>query len=343
MFILGIESTCDETAAAIVKDGCAILSQVVASQEDLHEQYGGVFPELASRRHAEVIIPVIHEAISKAGLSWQDLTAIAVAHGPGLIGSLLIGINTAKALSLAWELPLVGVNHVEAHLYAARMGQKELPAGKALGVVLSGGHTFLAEIASLGEYQLIGTTIDDAIGEAFDKVAALLGLPYPGGPAVEALAKDGDPGRYTLPKGRVKSSPFDFSFSGLKTAVLYAVKGHQGKKNSPSQLPEEEKKHIAASFQETAFCDIAAKCLLAAQKIDAKAIYLGGGVCQNRRLRALLQEKIPHLPLFWPEPSLCTDNAAMIAGLGYHKYKANPQGNFPYIEPMTRMAPFALV
>lgn len=316
MYVLGIESSCDETAAAIVEDGKKILSHVVASQTDLHEKYGGVFPELASRRHSEAILPVIDQAIQKSNISYKEIGLIAVTNSPGLMGPLLIGVNTAKALSLSWNIPFIGVNHVEAHLYAAMMSSPN-PSFPSLGVVLSGGHTLLCEIDGFNSYKKISTTVDDAVGEAFDKVASLLGLPYPGGPPIEKLAKKGDPFRYDFPSGRVKRSPLDFSFSGLKTAVLYQLQ----KMKSP--LTNQEKCDLAASFQQAALSDIAEKTLLASKTYPCQSIYLGGGVACNLRLRELFQEKIPHIPLYWPDKELCTDNAAMIAGLGFQNFAAN--------------------
>lgn len=311
MLVLGIESTCDETGAAVVKEGREILSNVLASSVDLHEKYGGVFPELACRRHIDVIIPVIDEALQKAGVTPQEIDLIAVAKGPGLIGALLIGMNAAKGLAIAWNKPFIGVNHVEAHLYASMMGMEKLPL-PALGVVLSGGHTLLLKILEVGRYEPIGTTADDAVGEAFDKVASLLGLPYPGGPPIEAWAKKGNPHAYSFSAGKVKRSPFDFSFSGLKTSVLYAVKG--------KELSDAQKADVAASFQETALRDIAKKAALAAQATSCRAIFLGGGVCNNQRLRELFRETFFHTPLFWPPPQLSLDNAVMIAGLGMKKF-----------------------
>jgi N6-L-threonylcarbamoyladenine synthase len=318
MLVLGIETTCDETACAVVRDGKEILSNVIASQTDLHAQYGGVFPELACRRHIDAIIPVLKEAMG----DW-DIDLIAVAKGPGLVGALLIGLNTAKSLSLAWNLPFVGVNHVEAHLYGAMMGcdKVEFPA---LGVVVSGGHTFMARILELGVYEMIGKTVDDAIGEAFDKVAVMLGLSYPGGPAIEALAVTGDATRYKFKAGRVKERPWDFSFSGLKTNVLYTLR--------EKGVIEEEKPHIAAAFQETALGNIVEKSLKAAEVFGCKAIFLGGGVSSNKRLRALFQEKSP-LPVHFPPKGLSLDNAAMIAGLGYHVYQRNG-GDTLQLEPL---------
>jgi len=311
MLILGIETTCDETGAAVVQDGQKILSQEIASSADIHRLYGGVFPEMACRRHIDAILPVIETALQKAGVSGEELDAIAVARGPGLIGALLIGLQAAKGLSIAWDKPLIGVNHVEAHLYAAMM--EEMPPFPALGFVLSGGHTLMLEIADVGSYKLLGTTVDDAIGEAFDKTATLLGLAYPGGSALEQMAQQGDPSkiRFSLPK--VKQNPLAFSFSGLKTAALHAAK----------EASEQEYPDLAASFQETAFEDLVRKARLALQTHSCKSLVFGGGVCNNRRLRSLFAEQFPDLPHFWPPAGLSTDNAAMIAGLGYWKWVAS--------------------
>lgn len=335
MLVLGIETTCDETACSVVRDGREILSNVIASQADLHAQYGGVFPEVACRRHIDVLIPTIREALLQAGVSQEKIDLIAVAKGPGLIGALLIGLNAAKALSLAWERPFVGVNHVEAHLYAAMMPQDKL-FFPSLGVVISGGHTFLVRILEIGSYELLGSTVDDAIGEAFDKVATLLHLPYPGGPAIEALAKQGDPTRYPFKAGKVKGHPFDFSFSGLKTNVLYTVKGANTGKHSPSLLPEEERPHIAASFQEAALLDIVDKTLKASKEFSCQHIFLGGGVSQNQHLRTLFAKR-SSLPLYWPPPGLSLDNAAMIAGLGYHVFQKSGRGDSFDLEPLPRI------
>ncbi len=314
MFVLGIESTCDETACAIVQDGKHILANLVASQHDLHTKYGGVFPEVACRRHVEIIGPLVKQALADAGITKNELGLISAAKGPGLIGALIIGINMAKGLAFGLKKPFVGVNHVEAHLYAAMMHQ-DAPIFPALGVVISGGHTFLVRIEGIGKYSLIGTTVDDAIGEAFDKVAVMLGLPYPGGPAVEALALRGDPTRFSFKAGKVKGRPWDFSFSGLKTSVLYAVKGPANDK----RLSEEDRPHVAAAFQETALGNIVEKSLQAIAAFDCRAIYLGGGVSNNRRLRDLFSQKSP-VPVFWPPLNLSLDNAVMIAGLGYHQF-----------------------
>jgi N6-L-threonylcarbamoyladenine synthase len=317
MLILGIETSCDETACAVVRDGKEILSNIVVSQTDLHVQYGGVFPELACRRHIDVMLPVIEQALQQAGVTSDEIDRVAAAHGPGLIGALLIGLNTAKALALGWNKPFVGVNHVEAHLYAAMMGKEKIDF-PALGVVVSGGHTFLIKIEGIGSYTLIGTTVDDAIGEAFDKVAALLDLPYPGGPQIEKLAREGDPTRYPFKPGRVKERPWDFSFSGLKTNVLYTVKGDNSNKKAPTTIAERDKADVAASFQEVALNDIVDKSLRAFSHFGCKEIFLGGGVSCSGRLRALFAEKGPAIPISWPALGLSQDNGAMIAALAYH-------------------------
>lgn len=332
MKVLGIETTCDETGASVVVNGETILSNIIASSADIHERYGGVFPELASRRHLESILPVVTEALEKANTSPEDIDLIAVAKGPGLIGSLLVGLQFAKGLSISWKKPWIGVDHVEAHLYAAMMGQP--PAFPALGLVLSGGHTLLLKINNIGSYIPISTTVDDAIGEAFDKVAALLGLPYPGGPHVEALAKQGFCGTYPLKPGKVKLSPLDFSFSGLKTSILYAAKGQNAKE--PRALSLQEKADLAASFQETAFKDVVAKAQCAAEQFPCQAIYLGGGVCNNQRLRTLFYETFPSIPVHFPSFDLTLDNGAMIAGLGYHKFLKNPISDPLDLEATTR-------
>lgn len=327
MITLGIESTCDETSASIVKNGEEILSLVTASSADIHAKYGGVFPELACQRHIEAIIPVIQEAMDRANVSKNDIDLIAVARGPGLVGALLIGMQAAKGLAIGWNKPLVGVNHVEAHLYAAMMGKPKI--FPALGLVLSGGHTLLLQIHDIGNYTPIATTVDDAVGEAFDKVAILLGLPYPGGPHVEKLALSGNPKAHPFRAGYVKRSPMDFSFSGIKTSVLYAVKD--------KNLSIQEKADIAASFQQAAFSDIANKTELALKKNQTRGIYLGGGVCNNNRLREMFAQKFPELEIFWPSIDLCLDNAAMIAGLGTQKYLQNPMSDPLDIEALPRI------
>ncbi len=316
MITLGIETTCDEMAVAVVKDGIEILSNVVASQSSYHRHFGGVYPEMAARKHVDLLIPTIEEALQGAKIHRDAIDLIGVAKGPGLIGSLMIGLNAAKALALGWNKPFIGVNHVEAHLYAAMMSNHSF-LFPAIGVVVSGGHTFIVKILDVGHYEMIGSTVDDAVGEAFDKVASMLNLPYPGGPEIEKLASQGDSKRYPFKAGVVKGRPWDFSFSGLKTNVLYTLKGQNGAKSGNLVVPEDEKKHIAASFQRAALLDIAKKALLAAKEFGAKAIYVGGGVSCNKLLRELLKSDIPVL---WPEVALCQDNGAMIAGLATHLY-----------------------
>lgn len=336
MIVLGIESTCDETACAIVREGKEVLSNVIRSQTELHNRFGGVFPELACRQHIDALIPVIKQALDEAQVSPAEINLIAAAKGPGLIGALLIGLNTAKSLSYAWNIPFIGVNHVEAHLYAAMM-PLENPPLPALGLVVSGGHTFIVRIDELGKYHMMGTTQDDAVGEAFDKVAALLGLPYPGGPEIEALAKLGDPSRFPFRPGRIKMYPLDFSFSGLKTNVLYTLKGQSAPKEAPLIISEKEKADVAASFQETALRDVVSKSITAAKIFDCRAIYCGGGVSNNQRLRELFNEMNSPYPVYYPDKRMTLDNAAMIAGLGFHCYKREKKGDGFDLEPLTRI------
>ena len=325
MLVLGIESTCDETACSIVRDGTEILSNVVSSQIDLHKEYGGVVPELACRRHVDIIIPVIDQALQEAKIPLEEIDLFAVANGPGLIGALLIGLNAAKTLALATHKPFIGVNHIEAHLYAAIMSQKKPLQFPCIGVVLSGGHTNIVLIKEIGHYETIGQTVDDAIGEAFDKVAKIMELPYPGGPEIEKLAQKGNSKKWTFKPGFVKRSPLDFSFSGLKTAVLYAVKGQNGQNSTSLSL--EEKQDVAASFQSVAFEDVLQKVLQAAKEKNCQTLVFGGGVTNNRYLRELFAKKAAALTQIWPDFALTMDNAAMIAGLGYHTFKAKGHGD----------------
>lgn len=335
MLVLGIESTCDETGASVVEKGQRILSNVVATSADIHEKYGGVFPELAARRHLEVIEMVVQEALEKAKVSFDQIDLIAVARGPGLIGSLLVGLQFAKGLALAWNKPWIGVNHVEAHLFAAMMEAKGQLRFPSLGLVLSGGHTLLLRIDRIGEYVRLGTTVDDAIGEAFDKVAAMLHLPYPGGPHIEALAKKGDSKRYPFSPGKVKLRPMDFSFSGLKTSVLYALKGQNG--TEKKTFSDQEKADLAASFQETALRDCVEKAKMAAAGFDCQAVFLGGGVCNNLRLKELFDEAFPETRVHFPPFALTLDNAAMIAGLGYEKFLVRPHSDPFDLEALPRI------
>jgi len=319
--ILGIETSCDETAAAVVEDGQRILSNVVASQVDIHRRYGGVFPEVASRQHILSITPVIEETMDEAGVSWDGLEAVAVTYGPGLAGSLLIGVNAAKGIALGCGLPLLGINHIEAHIYANWLGRKE--AGSivfpVLCLVVSGGHTELILMSGHGQYQRLGGTLDDAAGEAFDKVGRLLGLDYPGGPAIEQAAQYGDSTVFDLPRAWLGDS-YNFSFSGLKTAVLRIVKAYEpfGFAQSRRQLLVVD---LAASFQVAVVDVLVEKAKRAAEEYHAEQILLAGGVAANRLLRQEMTER-SNLPVLCPPISLCTDNAAMVAGAAYFRYQA---------------------
>lgn len=314
VLILAIETSCDESAAALV-EGTTVLSNVVASQR-VHESYGGVVPELASRAHLQLLSPVIDEALKEAGRDLREIDAIAVAEGPGLIGSLLVGINCAKGLALSLGKPLIFINHVQAHLYSPLVAHPCAPF-PAVGLVISGGHTSLYHLPKQGEEILLGKTRDDAVGEAFDKVGALLDLPYPGGPHIEQLAKKGNPHAHPFRGGQVKNRPLDFSFSGLKTALLYKIKGQNGKKVDPSSLSLQEKQDLAASFQQAAIDDLLTKTTRAITKVDAKSLLVGGGVCQNQTLRETF--KTLSIPVYWPPKGLSTDNAAMIGALASYK------------------------
>lgn len=323
MKILGIESSCDETAAAIVEDGKKLLSNVVVSQIDIHKEYGGVIPEIAARSHIEAINPVINKALAEANLTIDDIDAIAVTYAPGLIGSLLIGTLAARTLAILHHKPLVKVQHVEGHVYANFLNKKQ-PKFPLLALIVSGGHSQLVLFKDHGNYELLGQTNDDAIGEAFDKVAKILGLPYPGGPAIARAAKDGDKFKYHLPDARLKH-PYDFSFSGLKTAVLRAVQKEVGVSyDFPSfklkdKLKTSEINDFAASFQYTAIKTLVTKTVKAYNKFQPKSVVIAGGVAANQELREQLKAALP-IDIDYAPISLCTDNAAMIATLGYYKF-----------------------
>ena len=319
--ILGIESTCDETAAAVVEDGVRVLSSVVSSQIELHARYRGVVPEIASRAHIENILPVIKDAIDRAGVALTDLDAIAVAHRPGLIGSLLIGVTAAKTLAWSLARPLLAIDHVRAHLYSVMLGGSAHPDFPAVGLAISGGHTALYELRSFDDMRLIGSTIDDAIGEAYDKVAFILGLGYPGGPAIDRLAALGNPEAIRFPRSNLSRTSLDFSFSGLKTSVLYHVRGHKGKQRSAAELSQEQIADVAASFQAACVDVVATKLKRAIHQTRAKCVIVGGGVSANRGLRAALPKL--GLPVFFPDFAYCTDNAAMSAGLAMLNLQAN--------------------
>ena len=328
--ILTIETTCDETAAAVVTDELAVLGSAIASQDALHQRFGGVVPEIASRAHVEAILPVIDEALARAGVKLTDLNAVAVANTPGLAGSLLVGLTAAKTLAMALGVPLVAVNHLQAHIYAAR-----LAAGKdifpCVGLIVSGGHSSLYRCAGPLDFTQLGGTIDDAAGEAFDKVAQMLGLPYPGGPAIEATARDGNPKAYKFPRAFLRDDDrLDFSFSGLKTAVRYAIcppAAREGARGRPAvsnaepesggreelQLDRETVANLAASFQAAVVDCLVGKSLAALTKTGMRRLCVGGGVAANGALKARLEaeSRRRHFELHIPPPSLCTDNAVM--------------------------------
>ena len=337
MKILGIESSCDETAAAVVEDGKRLLSNVVNSQIDIHAEYGGVIPEIAARSHIEVIGPVVNAALEQAQCTWDDIDAIAVTYAPGLVGSLLIGTLAARTLAIVHEKPLYAIHHVEAHVYANFITSKrdtietssarlDLPSKQPefpmLALIVSGGHSQLVLFRDHGDYVLLGQTQDDAVGEAFDKVAKILGLPYPGGPSITKAALKGDAQKYRFPKARLRN-PYDFSFSGLKTAVLRAVQAEVGKDYTfPSHalaelLTASQRNDFAASFQHTAIQTLVETTERALRDHGARSVVIAGGVAANQELRRQLSERLPLMVEYAPM-QLCTDNAAMIATLGYY-------------------------
>lgn len=369
MIILGIESSCDETAAAVVEDGRKLLSNVVQTQIDIHAQYGGVVPEVAARSHIEVINPVINQALTDAGVGWDEIDAIAVTYAPGLIGSLLVGTLAARTLALIHNKPLYPIHHVEAHVYAnfiveqgqtASLPSADLPTSTPSGVtreaegtaggtvlnlplkqptfpmlalIVSGGHTQLVLFHDHGDYELLGQTQDDAVGEAFDKVAKIIGLPYPGGPSIAKAALDGDPKRYKLPKSRL-DNPYNFSFSGLKTALLRAVQAETGNDYTfpshklPALLDDVQRANFAASFQHVAVETLVDKAEKAFHDYSPASVVIAGGVAANQELRRQLQERLP-LNIEYAPMQLCTDNAAMIATLGYY-YAQKKDSVSPY-------------
>jgi len=320
--ILGIESSCDETAAAVVESGRRILSSEVHSQIAEHAAYGGVVPEIAGRSHLEKILPVVDSALDSAGLCLEDLDAIAVTQRPGLIGSLLVGLSTAKGLSFVSGVPLVGVHHIEAHVYSATMALED-PPWPCLALVVSGGHTSLYIARSPLQLEPIAETLDDAAGEAFDKVAWILGLGYPGGPEVARLATEGDPEAVAFPRYRSKDGSVGFSFSGLKTAVLYHVRG--GDALAPTPAPEDipDRADVAASFEDAVVDSLVEQTLRAADEHALDRILVAGGVACNQRLRKVMVERagLKGLTAHFPAPEWCTDNAVMIAGLGWELWR----------------------
>ncbi len=317
MLILGIETSCDETSAAVVEDGKKVLSSVVSSQAELHSKFGGVIPEIASRKQLELIQPVVDSAIKGAGISIPEIDGIAVVNGPGLLGSLFVGLTFAKSLAYAWKKPLTGINHIEAHIFAGFLtAHINFPF---LALVVSGGHTSLYHVLNYDRFELLGRTLDDAAGEAFDKVAKLMGLGYPGGPLIEKLAEKGNPHAIKFPLGMVRHQGFDFSFSGLKTSVVNYVR-----RNSKFK-PED----LAASFQHTVVKILIKKIRRALLKTKASALVIAGGVAANRALRkACMELQDENLKVILPPVEYCTDNAAMVACLGYYRIKEGKTDGF---------------
>ncbi len=329
MIVLGIESSCDETAAAIVEDGYKLHSNIVASSMDLHAVYGGVVPEIAARSHIEAIMPVIEQTLDEAHMTWDNIDAIAVTHGAGLGGSLLIGVLSARTLAITKNKPLYAINHVEGHVYANFITKTSLPnyvlpakqpEFPVLALIVSGGHSQLALFRNHFDYTLLGQTQDDAVGEAFDKVAKIIGLPYPGGPSVSKKALEGDAYAYAFPKAKL-AGKYDFSFSGLKTAVLRTAQAAVGadftlpSRELPERLSDAQKADIAASFQRLAIETVVDKALLAFEEFKPKSVVIAGGVAANSELRRQLSERLP-IPIDYTDFKLCTDNGAMIATLG---------------------------
>lgn len=315
ILILAIESSCDETAAAVVKNGREVLSNVISSQIELHKLYGGVVPEIASRKHIEKINQVIEEALQGAHVTLDDLDAIGVTYGPGLVGALLVGVAEAKAISYAKNLPLVGVHHIEGHISANFIENKELePPFPCL--VVSGGHTHLVIVEDYGKYHILGRTRDDAAGEAFDKVARAIGLGYPGGPKIDRLAKEGNADAIPFPRAHVADAPYDFSFSGLKSAVLNYLNGCRMRKEEVSQAD------VAASFQKAVVEVLVDHAMMAVKEYGFDKLAIAGGVASNSSLREVMRQACEknHIRFYYPSPILCTDNAAMIGAAAYYEY-----------------------
>jgi len=343
MNILGIESSCDETAVAIVANGTTVISSVIASSMQIHALYGGVIPEIAARSHIESITPVIDQAFTESGLNWDDIDGIAVTNGAGLTGSLLIGLLTARTLAIVKKKPLYAINHVEAHVYSNFLvtPQPEFPL---LSLIVSGGHSQLVIFKNHNDYRVLGQTVDDAIGEAFDKVAKIVGLPYPGGPSISTAAKHGDPNKYDLPKAKL-ANKYDFSFSGLKTAVLRCaqqVVGGDFRLSSTeisALLSDQQRYDIAASFQRIAVETVVEKTLAAYKEFKPKNVVIAGGVAANQELRQQMTNGLP-IKIIYAPPALCTDNGAMIASLGCYQAMNGVDTVDPYtlgVEPNLKM------
>jgi N6-L-threonylcarbamoyladenine synthase len=313
--ILAIESSCDETAAAVVKNGREVLSNIISSQIDLHTLYGGVVPEIASRKHIEKINQVIEEALKTASVTLKDIDAIAVTYGPGLVGALLVGVSAAKAISFATKIPLVGVHHIEGHISANYIENKELEP-PFICLVASGGHSHLVKVLDYGKYEILGRTRDDAAGEAFDKVARAIGLGYPGGPKIDKVSKEGNPDAIQFPRAKVEGSVYDFSFSGLKSAVLNYLNGCEMKHI------EYDQKDVAASFQKAVVDVLVEHSMTALEESGLKKFAIAGGVASNSALRAAMEKACAErqVEFYRPSPILCTDNAAMIGAAGYYEF-----------------------
>ena len=316
VFILAIESSCDETAAAVVKNGREVLSNVISSQIDLHTLYGGVVPEIASRKHIEKINQVVEQALTDAHVTWDDITAIAVTYGPGLVGALLVGVSFAKALAFALKKPLIGVHHIEGHISANYIENKELEP-PFMCLVVSGGHSHLVKVKDYGEYEILGRTRDDAAGEAFDKVARAIGLGYPGGPKIDKISDEGNPDAIAFPRAKVADNEYDFSFSGLKSSVLNYLNSCEMKGEEVNQAD------VAASFQKAVVDVLVGHSMDALDKYGFKKFAIAGGVASNKPLRAAMVEACEKkgVTFYHPSPILCTDNAAMIGAAAYYEYK----------------------
>jgi N6-L-threonylcarbamoyladenine synthase len=314
IYILALESSCDETAASVNKNGLEVLANVVSSQVDLHKKFGGVVPEIASRKHLELLLPVIDQALEKAGIGFKDLDAVASTYGPGLVGGLLVTLTAAKTISLALDIPLIGVNHIAGHIYANFIDNPDIKK-PLLCLTISGGHTDLLFFENLRGYQILGRTIDDAAGEAFDKISRFIGLGYPGGPAIEKAAQTGDREAIDFPRADLGES-YDFSFSGLKTSVMNYVNNEEQRGN------EININDLAASFQEAVVDSLASNLIKAAKEYEVKSVVLSGGVAANQRLREVIAERLKEhsLDLYYPPLELCTDNAAMIGAVAYYQY-----------------------
>ena len=315
ILILGLESSCDETAAAVIKNGRTVLSNVISSQIDIHKEYGGVVPEIASRKHIERINTVIEEALKEAGVGLKDLDAIGVTYGPGLVGALLVGVAEAKAICFAADIPLVGVHHIEGHVSANYIENKDLEP-PFLCLIVSGGHPHLVVVKDYGEFEILGRTRDDAAGEAFDKVARAIGLGYPGGPKIDKLSKEGNPDAITFPKTKIEDAPYDFSFSGLKSAVLNYI-------NKAKMMNEEfNPADLAASFQKNVVDTLTEKTIHAAKELHINKVAIAGGVASNSTLRNSMEEacRKEGLRFYHPSPIFCTDNGAMIGVAAYYEF-----------------------